>query len=587
MNLLFISRAHPPIIGGIENQNEALVRHLSTLVTCNKIINKHGKKALPLFIPWAIILGLFKLKSSDQILLGDGVTAIIGWFIKLFSNKPVTCILHGLDITWRYPIYQKLWVHFFFKKIDHFIAVSRSTKEIAMAAGVPESKISIIPNGVEPSFVEPLSKTAFLQSVPINIENKFVLLSLGRLIDRKGVYWFIANVVTKLPKNMVYLIAGNGPNKEKIQLLIDELNLQKNVALLGEVNEQFKNSLFMYSDLFIQPNIPIKGDIEGFGITQLEAGMYGLPSISSNLEGIKDAIKENENGWLIEPFDFNNYVNTILEKEALLKTSSKNIKEHTQKYCLTNFEWPKITKHYIDTLNNLNPDKTHRTGFSPTTNRKNKAQKILKVLQEYIESPVQNQTILDIGTGNGEISSYIGETNTVFSVDIADTRQATNNFSFSLCNEALPFKDDSFDIIISNHVIEHVQDQNMHINEIKRTLKKNGVLYFATPNKWWPYEVHYKLLFLHYLPQPLFIKTLKFFNKYVEDVNLVSYKTIQNLLGAQNIVSYSAPIIKNPTEFLMTAPMKSDQILNKIPIYLLEKTTALHPTFIFTYRKVE
>lgn len=137
MNLLFISRAHPPIIGGIENQNEALVRHLSTLVTCNKIINKHGKKALPLFIPWAIILGLFKLKSSDQILLGDGVTAIIGWFIKLFSNKPVTCVLHGLDITWGNPVYQNLWVRFFFKRIDHFIAVSHSTQEIAIAAGIP------------------------------------------------------------------------------------------------------------------------------------------------------------------------------------------------------------------------------------------------------------------------------------------------------------------------------------------------------------------------------------------------------------------------------------------------------------------
>ena len=404
MNLLFISRAHPPIIGGIENQNEALVRHLSTLVTCNKIINKHGKKALPLFIPWAIILGLFKLKSSDQILLGDGVTAIIGWFIKLFSNKPVTCVLHGLDITWGNPVYQNLWVRFFFKRIDHFIAVSHSTQEIAIAAGIPASIITIIPNGVEPSSLEPLSKTEFLKILPINIKNKFVLLSLGRLIDRKGVYWFVANVVTKLPKNMVYLIAGDGPNKEKIQLLIDELNLQKNVALLGEVNEQFKNSLFMHSDLFIQPNIPIKGDIEGFGITQLEAGICGLPSISSDLEGIKDAIQENKNGWLIEPLNFNNYVNTILEKETLLKTSSKNIKEHTQEYCLTNFEWPKITKHYIDTLKNLNPDKTHRTGFSPTTNRKNKAQKILNVLQEYIESPVQNQTILDIGTGNGEIS---------------------------------------------------------------------------------------------------------------------------------------------------------------------------------------
>ena len=585
MNLLFISRAHPPIIGGIENQNEALVRHLSTLVTCNKIINKHGKKALPLFIPWAIILGLFKLKSSDQILLGDGVTAIIGWFIKLFSNKPVTCVLHGLDITWGNPVYQNLWVRFFFKRIDHFIAVSHSTQEIAIAAGIPASIITIIPNGVEPSSLEPLSKTEFLKILPINIENKFVLLSLGRLIDRKGVYWFIANVFTKLPKNIVYLIAGDGPNKEKIQLLIDELNLQKNVALLGEVSEQFKNSLFMHSDLFIQPNIPIKGDIEGFGITQLEAGICGLPSISSDLEGIKDAIQENKNGWLIEPFNITNYVNTILDKEILLKTFSESIRKQTKQHCITKFEWPSITKRYINTLNNFNLDTTHRPGFSPTTNRKSKAQKILEVLKKHHGAPVQNHTILDIGTGNGEISSYIGETNTVFSVDISDTRQSKSRFSFSLCNEALPFRDNSFDFVISNHVIEHVQDQEVHIKEIKRVLKKGGVLYLATPNRLWPFEVHYRLYFLHYLPHKLFLKILKKTGRYKEDVELISLSNIKTLLNKGNLISFSGAIIKSPSAYLMNTPTWLEEHLNKIPISLLEKTTFIHPTFIFLYIK--
>jgi len=61
MKLLFISRTFPPTIGGIENQNEALTRYISKQISCEKIVNRYGKKALPIFIPWAIITGLLRL----------------------------------------------------------------------------------------------------------------------------------------------------------------------------------------------------------------------------------------------------------------------------------------------------------------------------------------------------------------------------------------------------------------------------------------------------------------------------------------------------------------------------------------------
>ena len=354
MNILFISRAYPPIIGGIENQNEALVRHLSNLVTCQTIINRHGKKALPFFIPWAIITGLIKTRNSDQVLLGDGVATIVGWFIKLFSNKPVSCILHGLDITWNNPIYQKLWVSFFFKKIDYFIAVSHSTKDIAINAGIPPEKITVIPNGVEASNFIPLSKKELQQKLQIDLEKRFTLLSLGRLVERKGVHWFIENVMVELPKNIIYLVAGDGPNKVKIASLIKNLGLENNVYLLGEVNGQLKETLFTHCDLFIQPNIPIKNDVEGFGITQLEAGICGLPSISSNLEGITDAIQENKNGWLIEPLNAEAFIFKILEKRLLLERDNQVLRKQAKKHCLQNYEWPLIAKQYEHTLSTIN-----------------------------------------------------------------------------------------------------------------------------------------------------------------------------------------------------------------------------------------
>jgi len=354
MRVLFISRAYPPIIGGIENQNEALARHLAKVSNCQVIANKYGKKALPFFIPFAFINTLIQLKKTDIILLGDGVAAIIGWLIKLVTNKPMVCVLHGLDVTWQNKVYQKLWVSFFFKKIDHFIAVSQSTKDITIKAGIPEQKISVIPNGVEESPITPLSKEELSQNLNIRLDDKFILLSLGRLIKRKGVLWFIENVVTTLPKDIIYLVAGNGPDKRHLESAIKHLKLTDQVFLLGSVNNVIKESLFTHSNLFIQPNIPVNNDVEGFGITQLEAGIRGLPSLSSNLEGITDAIQEGENGWLVEPLNKQEFSRIISEKKGQFK-NSLSFKLSVIQHCKNNFEWSYIANRYSNALLQILP----------------------------------------------------------------------------------------------------------------------------------------------------------------------------------------------------------------------------------------
>lgn len=154
--------------------------------------------------------------------------------------------------------------------------------------------------------------------------------------------------------------------------------------------------------------------------------------------------------------------------------------------------------------------------------------------------PIEGKLILGIGTGSGDIASFIGSNNTVVSVDISDCRQNKNNYNFSLCDESLPFKPESFDIAISNHVIEHVTNQELHIKEIKR------VLYLATPNKLWPFEVQYSLYLLHYLQPLLFIKALKALGLYKEDVTLVTLNDMRTLLGEHALTSYSEKVIRNP-----------------------------------------
>ncbi|MGD7033816.1 MULTISPECIES: class I SAM-dependent methyltransferase [Methylotuvimicrobium] len=111
---------------------------------------------------------------------------------------------------------------------------------------------------------------------------------------------------------------------------------------------------------------------------------------------------------------------------------------------------------------------------------------------------------LGIAAGNGSIAFYLAQYFDVTSVDFVDQRSESEGYSFCpLDGERLPFDAQSFDIVISNHVIEHVADADVHLAEIGRVLKPDGLVYLATPNRLWPWEVHYRVLLLQYLPQEL------------------------------------------------------------------------------------
>lgn len=138
--------------------------------------------------------------------------------------------------------------------------------------------------------------------------------------------------------------------------------------------------------------------------------------------------------------------------------------------------------------------------------RRWKGMKIERLLD--LDTRRQPIRMLEIGTGSGGIAYYFATHPTlrceVEAVDVCDNRMVDDGYAYTpVRGVELPFANDSFDVVLTNHVIEHVGDahaQHEHLVEIHRVMKADGVGYLAVPNRWMLVEPHFKLAFLSWWP---------------------------------------------------------------------------------------
>jgi phosphatidylinositol alpha-1,6-mannosyltransferase len=352
MRILFLSRANPPVVGGIEKQNYEICKALSTQAELLSVVNTRGKKFLLPFMFIAIFKSFRLRKNYDVILLGDGVLALVAFIIRYFSGVPIVCIVHGLDITYDNFIYPKLWLARFFRAIDHFIAVGNETIRQAGKRGLDTKKFSFVPNGVDTGQPYRDHDKAELSQLLGFEPNGPVLLTLGRLVKRKGVLWFVNNVMPALDPSTVYIIAGDGREAKKIRQAINASPAAGRIYMLGCVSEADKKLLLSSVDLFIQPNVAVAGDIEGFGLVVLEAALHARPVVASRLEGLADAIIEGKSGILIESENSEQYVRTL---EKLLKNPSelKAMGRTARNFVLNNCSWQKVASKYLELIKQI------------------------------------------------------------------------------------------------------------------------------------------------------------------------------------------------------------------------------------------
>jgi glycosyltransferase involved in cell wall biosynthesis len=342
VNLLFITRKYPPSVGGMEKVSYDLSNELSKKIPTTIISWGGPQKWLFYFLPKAFFQSLFFIPSKKitNIHLADGLLAPLGLALKIITRRKVTVTVHGLDITYKNKLYQAI-IPYCLSKLDKIVCISSATKNECIKRGVPANKCTVIPWGVYPNeFKIKATRKALEKIAGMELKNKKVLITVGRLVKRKGVSWFIENVMPKLDSNYIFLVAGSGPERTDIQNVIKAQNLKDRVKLLGKVSDLDKKILYNTADVFVMPNIKVDGDMEGFGIVAIEASSVGLPVIASRSEGIEDAVIINKTGLLYDPANAEDLLSKFSEAGSFSKDSIKKCVQEK-------FGWSKITEGYL------------------------------------------------------------------------------------------------------------------------------------------------------------------------------------------------------------------------------------------------
>jgi len=298
----------------------------------------------PLFLLISFCKGLYARitrGSSDVIIGGSGLVGPVVVLLAKLSGAKSMLLLHGLDIIADSRAYQWFFVPFL-RWADMAVCNSRNTARLAVEHGIPQERIVIVNPGAD-MHGKPLSRESAKQS--LGVADSKVLLSVGRLMPRKGIAEFVEHCFVDLcaeDQSWRLLIAGSEPTQAlnkpgesvlaRIEASIAEHGLQDRVQLLGHAGDDDLRTLYSAADVFVFPLVETRGDVEGFGMVAIEAAIQGTPTVAFDCGGVSDAVSAGVSGTLVAAGDYSAF------SAAVRRVAQQDLQQSSQEFA-RQFSW--------------------------------------------------------------------------------------------------------------------------------------------------------------------------------------------------------------------------------------------------------
>jgi phosphatidylinositol alpha-1,6-mannosyltransferase len=357
---LLITIDFPPQIGGVANYLANFSQNLPTdklMVLANKIDNVHhfdGHQKYKivrenLFFKYFWPRWLRSYFRAKKIIKKEKIEQIIishilpMGYIALMLKLPYVVILHGYDImNAQKSGWKKYWAKKILDQAKHIIVNSHNTQNQVLNLGINQNKITIVypcPN-IKPEQLNEHEKQIIKNE--LDLHHKKILLSVGRLVPRKGFDKVIESLplVLKQIPNLVYIIVGNGPDNERLENLAEDLKVRGNLIIAEDIPNSNLSSFYDLANIFIMPARQIGEDIEGFGIVYLEANLFSKPVIAGKSGGVEDAVRDGQTGILVNPESVQEISQAILKLFNDPELANK-LGVQGKERVLKEFQWPK------------------------------------------------------------------------------------------------------------------------------------------------------------------------------------------------------------------------------------------------------
>jgi colanic acid/amylovoran biosynthesis glycosyltransferase len=268
---------------------------------------KYGNNAISLRLLYMTILIQHHKQSYDIIHCHFGYNGLVGVILRdigAIKGKIITTF-HGIDVTNYVKIKGERAYDLLFQLGDLFLPISELWKRRLIELGC-NGNIIVHRMGID------CNKFNFTAR-KLRANGVVQIVTIARLTEKKGVEYAI-RAVAKLAKsktNLNYTIVGDGPLKESLQQLIQELSVDPIVTLVGWKHQLEIIDILKNSDIMLAPSVTSKnGDREGIPVVLMETMAMGLPIVSTVHSGIPELVENGVSGFLVPEKD----VDALAEK---------------------------------------------------------------------------------------------------------------------------------------------------------------------------------------------------------------------------------------------------------------------------------
>jgi len=233
-----------------------------------------------------------------------------------------------------------------FKGADHVTVICEGLKNDLIKRGIPEQKITIVPNGVNTNSFLPQEKNQELIQA-LSLDGAPVIGYIGTLFPWEGLELLIkaAKLIFNKNKDAKFLIVGDGHQKAKLVNLAKEMDLLNHFIFTGFVPHKDILKYYSIMDVMVYPRFANRVTETVTALKPLEAMALEKTVIASDVGGLKELVADNKTGLLFKKGDFTDLADKCiyaLNNPAL----TEKIRREARRYVIEERNWLKICEKY-------------------------------------------------------------------------------------------------------------------------------------------------------------------------------------------------------------------------------------------------